>query len=84
MKRLNVLHITDLHFSSKDAGSPTADVKDKSLSPAFTGGVGCADCRLRFLRDAPAQLEGRKPHVILARARIRLPKPQPPDTNGVT
>lgn len=63
MKRISLLHITDLHFSSSGTGSAAICRRVQSFSAGLLQSLALNDCRARFLEDVP---------TILRRSNIKL------------
>lgn len=51
MRITNILHISDLHFSSPSL-TGVGDLKDKEISKCFSGEISEFDCRNRFIGEA--------------------------------
>ena len=52
MKQLNIIHISDLHYSKNEFPS-TAHIKDKNLSEPFKEEIGFGDIFNRLKEDLP-------------------------------
>jgi len=51
MRITNILHISDLHFSSPSL-TGIGNLKDKEISKFFSGEISESDCRNRFIVEA--------------------------------
>ena len=64
MKTVNILHLTDLHFSQEYRGTPVVDVRDKSLTGSSMAATYEGDCRIRFHAEVLRLLGGQTVDMI--------------------